>query len=73
MASDVNLKAIKKIEFFLGRTGAEGGIRTHTLVAQNWILSPARLPISPLRRIIFLTLSLMPVNFGIIKLNSIPN
>ena len=33
----------------------------------RWILSPVRLPISPLRRIIFLTLSLISVNFGIIR------
>ena len=35
--------------------------------ASRWILSPVRLPISPLRLVIFLTRSLSPVNFGVDK------
>src|SRR5919106_1406725 len=30
-------------------SGAEGGSRTHTGLAPHWILSPARLPVPPLR------------------------
>jgi hypothetical protein len=33
-----------------GLDNAGGGSRTHTLREENWILSPARLPISPLRQ-----------------------
>ena len=31
------------------KTSAEGGGRTHTVFEHHWILSPARLPVPPLR------------------------
>ena len=36
--------------FYRVTRSAGGGSRTHTLREEDWILSPARLPISPLRQ-----------------------
>ena len=50
------LKSYKWSEGGLDIFGAGGGTRTHTRGEPNWILNPARLPISPLRPLRYLFL-----------------
>ena len=42
---------LRKLYVCANSSGAEGGSRTHTRFEPHWILSPARLPIPPLRHV----------------------